>query len=78
MQSSFACIKLSLMTNYIIIPDSSGSGFNVGVMGADGARQTLLGFETEADAEAWIVQDKRLGRSGDQSGDSYDAAAAGD
>lgn len=44
----------------MIIPNSDGSGFNVGIAGSNGARQTMLGFETEAEAEAWIVQDKRL------------------
>jgi hypothetical protein len=48
------------MTQYIIVPTGDGSGFNVAVSGADGTRQTMLGFDTEADAEAWIARDKRL------------------
>jgi hypothetical protein len=50
------------MSTYVIIPNSDGSGFNVGIAGSDGARQTMLGFESEAEAEAWIIQDKRLGQ----------------
>ncbi len=45
------------MTNYTII--QAGDGYHIGIAGADGSRQTLLGFTTEAEAEAWIVQDKR-------------------
>ncbi len=48
------------MTTYTIMPNSDGSGFNIGIAGLNGARQTMLGFESEAEAEAWIEQDKRL------------------
>jgi hypothetical protein len=48
------------MTRYTIIPNSDGTGFNVGIAGSDGARQTILGFASEAEAEAWITQDRRL------------------
>ena len=48
------------MTTYSIIPNSDGSGFNVSISGSNGTRQTMLGFSTEAEAEAWINQDKRL------------------
>jgi hypothetical protein len=48
------------MTTYTIIPSGDGSGFHIGVVGNDGARHTMLGFESMAEAEAWIVQDKRL------------------
>ncbi len=51
------------MSTYVITPNSDGSGFNVGIAGTNGARQTMLGFESEAEAEAWIVQDKRLGQT---------------
>jgi len=50
------------MTTYTIIPTSDGSAFHIGVAGSDGARQTMLGFTSEAEAEAWINQDKRLSR----------------
>jgi hypothetical protein len=48
------------MTQYIIVPNGDGTGFNIAVSGSNGARQTMLGFDTEAEAEAWIAQDKRL------------------
>jgi hypothetical protein len=51
---------MHLMSTYVIIPNGDGSGFNVGIAGSDGARQTMLGFASEAEAEAWIMQDKRL------------------
>jgi hypothetical protein len=47
------------MTKYTIIPKVDQTGFDVAIVGNDGARQTLLGFETQADAEAWIAWDKR-------------------
>ena len=34
-------------------------GFNVKIVGDDGARQTMLGFPTREAAEAWIVDDRR-------------------
>jgi hypothetical protein len=48
------------MTQYTILPHDDGSSFNIGVAGSNGARQTVLGFASEAEAEAWIDQDKRL------------------
>jgi hypothetical protein len=33
--------------------------FQVAIVGDDGARQTLLGFPTQTDAEAWIGRDRR-------------------
>jgi len=47
------------MATYTVIPRTDQTGFDVAVVGNDGARQTLLGFETEVDAQAWIEQDKR-------------------
>ena len=49
-----------LMATYKVIPQAAGRGFNIKVIGANGARQTLLGFATEADAEAWIAADRAL------------------
>jgi hypothetical protein len=48
------------MTTYSIVPNGDATGFNISIAGSDGTRQTMLGFESEAEAEAWIVQDKRL------------------
>ena len=52
------------MTTYTIIPRPGQSSFDVAKVGADGARQTMLGFKTEADATAWITQNERLNESG--------------
>jgi hypothetical protein len=59
------------MTKYTIIPKVDQTGFDVAIVGNDGARQTLLGFETQADAEAWIVWDKRPSAGGDRWTSSY-------
>ena len=48
------------MTTYTIIPNSDGSGFNISIASSNGTRQTMLGFDSEADAETWICQDRRL------------------
>ena len=48
------------MATYQIIPCGDGSGFNIGVAGSDGTRQTMLGFTSMEEAEAWIIQDRRL------------------
>jgi hypothetical protein len=63
------------MTRYSIVPNGDGSGFSIAVLGADGARQTMLGFSTEAEAEAWIAQDKRLGDSTEASPEYQDVNA---
>jgi hypothetical protein len=46
------------MTTYTIIPKVDHTGFHVAIVCTDGVRQTILGFQTQADAEAWISQDK--------------------
>ena len=48
-----------LMATYTIVRSNGDDGFDVAVVGSDGVRQTLLNFPTEADAEAWIVQDEQ-------------------
>lgn len=63
------------MTTYTIIPHGDGSSFNIGIAGSDGARQTMLGFESQAEAEAWIVQDKRLSQVPAQQASSLAASA---
>jgi hypothetical protein len=46
------------MPAYTVIPQTDKT-FRVAIVGDDGARQTLLGFPTQADAEEWIVRDRR-------------------
>jgi len=56
------------MATYKIIPHAGATtSFDVAVIGADGAKQTMLGFQTEEDAEAWIAKDEALAYH--QSGD---------
>ena len=43
---------------YKVSAHADGSESAVYVIGSDGARQTMLGFETEADAQSWIENDK--------------------
>ncbi len=51
---------MDCMTTYTIIPNGDGTGFNISIAGSNGARQTMLGFASEAEAKAWIIQDRRL------------------
>jgi hypothetical protein len=46
------------MPTYTVIPQADQT-FRVAIVGNDGARQTLLGFETQGKAEAWIARDRR-------------------
>jgi hypothetical protein len=55
------CQEVSFcMATYKVIPQSDQT-FHVAIVGDDGARQTLLGFETRADALAWIARDRWQG-----------------
>ena len=48
------------MATYTIAPRSNQGGFDVAVIGDNGgARQTMLGFKTKAEAEAWVDDDKK-------------------
>jgi antibiotic biosynthesis monooxygenase (ABM) superfamily enzyme len=47
------------MPTYTIVPGSDGHGYRIDVVGENGARHTMLGFDTEAEAEQWIEADKR-------------------
>jgi hypothetical protein len=66
------------MTTYTIAPTGDGSGFQIGVAGSDGARQTMLGFTSMEEAEAWIRQDKRLNDGTDYRGSDDDDGLDGD
>jgi hypothetical protein len=45
------------MATYTVIPQTDQT-FQVAIVGDDGVRQTILGFQTEADAAAWIDRDR--------------------
>jgi hypothetical protein len=47
------------MATYSVTAHNDPVTFSVGIVGDDGARQTMLGFVSQADAEAWIAQDQR-------------------
>jgi hypothetical protein len=46
------------MSTYAINPRPEEGEWEVYVVGSDGVRHTMLGFPTEADAEAWIAADQ--------------------
>jgi hypothetical protein len=48
------------MATYTVIPRPLSRGFNVLVVGDNGARQTMLNFQTEAEAQSWIDADMKL------------------
>jgi hypothetical protein len=53
------------MATYTIIQHPGGTSYDVSVVSDDGARQTMLGFQTEADAQDWIARDQaRTNQSG--------------
>ncbi len=54
------------MATYIIAHRADGAtGYEVKVIGNTGGRHTVLGFDIEADAAAWVLQDKRLNEAAD-------------
>ena len=56
------------MASYAITVRGDPAGFDVEIVARDGVRQTMIGFKTQADAEAWIVRDARLNRMTDPDG----------
>jgi hypothetical protein len=46
------------MATYTVTAEASGTGFQVRIVGTNGAKQTMLGFPTEAEADAWIKEDR--------------------
>jgi hypothetical protein len=53
------------MSTYTIVESPDQSGYYVQIEGADGVRQSVLGFDTEELAQAWIRQDQALNRAAD-------------
>ena len=47
------------MQTYMIVDRGDGAGYNVELTDAIGVRHTMLGFETEAEAQVWIEHDQR-------------------
>ena len=44
----------------MIVDREDGAGYNVELIDAIGVHHTILGFETETEAQAWIEQDQRV------------------
>jgi hypothetical protein len=57
-----------MATYTVTLSEFSSDAFDVQIVGNDGVRQTMLGFKTKADAEAWIVDDARTTASGGSRG----------
>ena len=51
------------MGNYTLIARPDGIGYDIGVVSANGARHTMLGFKTRAEAQAWIDVDQAADRT---------------
>lgn len=63
------------MTTYTIVPHGGDSTrFDIAIVGTNGTRQTMLGFETEADAEAWIEHANRYESIEHPDDDPFNAA----
>jgi hypothetical protein len=45
---------------YMIVDREGGAGYNVELTDAIGVHHTILGFETEAEAQVWIEQDQMV------------------
>ena len=48
------------MQTYMIVDREDGAGYNVELTDAIGVHHTILGFETEPEAQIWIEQDQRM------------------
>jgi hypothetical protein len=56
------------VNKYQIATRADGTGFDVHIVTSTGVRQTVLGFVTEPEAQAWIAQDQRLSDAADPFG----------
>jgi hypothetical protein len=66
------------MGTYTLIARPDGAGYDIGVVAANGARHTMLGFKTRAEAQAWIAVDQAADRAGGViSAPAYEAEGRG-
>ena len=56
------------MASFTISARADQDGFEIEVVEHEGAPQTILGFKTQADAEAWVVRRARLSCRADPTG----------
>lgn len=47
------------MPQYTVMPRVRQDGFKIEYVGDDGARHTLLGFNSKEEAEAWVETDRK-------------------
>jgi hypothetical protein len=47
------------MQTYVIVYRGDRAGYDVQIKADDGSRHTIVGFKMEADAKAWVEDDKR-------------------
>ena len=52
-------LREEVVQTYTIVDQEDGPGCNVELTDAIGVHHTILGFETEAEAQVWIEQDQR-------------------
>ena len=64
------------MQTYMIVGRDDGAGYNVELTDAIGVHHTMLGFETEAEAQVWIEQDQRVSIGVCSGGCNYEHCAA--
>ena len=48
------------MASYAIVRRRRQDGYRVDMVDDDGTRHTILGFDTEADAQAWVEAEEKL------------------
>jgi hypothetical protein len=58
------------MATYSVVFREDRSGYDVLVQDDDGGRHRILGFTTEAAAQAWILDDRRADASARPEGES--------
>src|SRR3954464_1779088 len=54
------CPYMPCMPTYTVLPRQRQPGYKGALVGDAGPRQTILGFNSESEAETWVAEDKRL------------------
>ena len=49
-----------MVQTYMIVDREDSAGYNVELIDAIGVHHTILGFQTETEAQAWIKQDQMV------------------
>jgi hypothetical protein len=48
------------MSKYTVLPRRRQMGYKLEIVTDEGSRHTILGFQSEAEAEAWVDRDRKL------------------